>query len=77
MEVARVDAVMVNQSDLSVIFDFFYKLATEQIVGQAEGTPTGSEHRFEPDFINFVAEDYDNNQPDTIFCRKLQQDSNI
>ena len=36
-----IEAVMVNLSDLSVIFDFYYKLCNEQLEKMDELSPSG------------------------------------
>ena len=72
-----IEAVMVNLSDLSVIFDFYYKLCNEQLEKMDELNPSGVQLKFDHDFIKFVSDDYDINQPDKIFARRLEQDTKV
>ena len=51
---------MVNLSDLSIIFDFYYKLCNEQLESLEEH-PNGVSLKFDQDFIKFVSDDHDIN----------------
>ena len=55
-----IEAVMVNLSDLSIIFDFYYKLCNEQLESLEEH-PNGVSLKFDQDFIKFVSDDHDIN----------------
>ena len=52
---------MVNLSDLSVIFDFYYKLCNDQLEKMDEQSPSRVQLKFDQDFIKFVSDDYDIN----------------
>ena len=56
-----IEAVMVNLSDLSVIFDFYYKLCNDQLEKMDEQSSSGVQLKFDHDFIKFVSDDYDIN----------------
>ena len=56
-----IEAVMVNLSDLSVIFDFYYKLCNDQLEKMDEQSPSRVQLKFDHDFIKFVSDDYDIN----------------